>query len=75
MSKKKNRNKIRGQNASIVIFDEMPLAMTMLNGKPAPWSPFGVEPDPRTFSRNKRELCKDCGCNKIFCECEKVGEK
>lgn len=33
--------------------NSIPLAQTFINGKPAPWIPYGVELDPRKFSRGK----------------------
>jgi sugar/nucleoside kinase (ribokinase family) len=37
-------------------------AVTILNGKPAPWTPFGMDVDPREFTRSgakeKEERCK-----------------
>lgn len=36
------------------ITPNVPLAQTFINGKPAPWTPFGVEADPRKFSRGAR---------------------
>jgi len=70
---KKNKN-TRGESAkNIIILDEVvfPLAQTFIDGKPAPWSPYGVESDPRKFSRRKEDLCKECGLNNTFCKCEK----
>jgi hypothetical protein len=54
--------------------DNPPLAQTFINGEPAPWTPFGVEADPRKFSRSKKELCSECGLNKTFCKCKKESD-
>jgi hypothetical protein len=35
-------------------FDAGALAITLINGKPAPWTPFGMEPDIRNFTRGNK---------------------
>lgn len=67
-------NKIKGQHADVVIYDNVPLAQTFINGKLAPWTPYGVELDPRKFARSKDQLCPKCEYNKRFCICKKEGE-
>lgn len=35
-------------------FENGALAVTIIDGKMAPWTPFGVEVNPREFSRGKQ---------------------
>lgn len=44
------------------------LAMTFINGKPAPWSPFGVEPNPRDFRRRETPFVFYSEDERTFCE-------
>lgn len=35
------------------MFNKGAIAVTTINGKLAPWSPFGISPDPKDFSKPK----------------------
>lgn len=39
-------------------FSDGALAISVIEGRQAPWTPFGVEPDPKKFSRGKKPMGK-----------------